>query len=355
MCPTQTRLTSLNLRSHLAALLLLLFIASTNHAAESDTVTVFVNGIGPTYAEAEKDAMRLAIQKVFGTLVITERTVTNDQLNERDFSYTRGAIRDFIAMNVSNDAKTRLVSLEAKVSVSASEIGKRLIYSSGTQKMDGRRIASEIEKAKKLAALEEESFQNVVNIVRHLSEEISTAAFDVIVGKLEVSRQGPVVEAIVPVALYLNQKTVGNYCVALKSMMDTDTIKYKKKNGQWPKNANISINLKNSSCSGSFEMPDTFLDYLSQSVNSIGVCMSVIGSSGKAIDSAFFPSKQGRWSSGPDRDGVYVFGRNLIFDGSHGRGQSFELQLPERFLTKFSNSESINTKISTETQCKQSM
>lgn len=321
-------------------------------AAEPDAVIVFVNGIGQTYAEAEKDAMRLAIQKVFGTLVISERTVSNDQLSERDFSYTRGAVRDFTPLNVGKDGKTGLVTVDAKVTVSSSEVGQRLIYSSDTQKMDGRRLANEIERAQRFAALEKESFENAANIVNHLSEEIGHAAFDVAAGKLEVVRQGPVVETIIPVALYLNQKVVANYCLALKSLIETDTVKYAKKKGQWPKDYAIVVKLRNSGCGGSFEVPEGFFESIASAVASTGICISLKNGEGVVIDSAFFPSKQGGWSIDHDRDGIYRLGRNLFFDGSFARGQSFELQLPERFLKTFSNSQAINARMSREEECK---
>jgi hypothetical protein len=327
-------------------------LQSHARASEPDAVVVFVNGIGQTYAAAETDAMRLAIQKVFGTLVISERTVSNDQLSERDFSYTRGAVRDFTPLNVGKDSKTGLVTVDARVTVSSSEVGKRLIYSSDTQKMDGRRLANEIERAQRFAALEKESFENAANIVNHLSEEISHAAFDVAAGKLEVIRQGPVVETIIPVALYLNQKVVTNYCLALKSLIETDTVKYAKKKGQWPKDYAIVVKLRNSSCGGSFEVPEQFFDSIANAVVSTGICISLKNGEGAVMDSAFFPSKQGGWSIDHDRDGIYRLGRNLFFDGSFARGQSFELQLPERFLKIFSNSQAINARMSREAECK---
>ena len=187
--------------------------ASNNYKeAPSSSLTVRVIGIGSTFESAQENGLRNAVQQVFGAIVISERELSNDNLSENNLSYSKGMIENFNVSNFHINPKDKQFNLQMTVSVSPTAMGKRILYSSDSAKVDGNNISEKIRAGKIQVASEYSRFNQAKSLFNHIAFELPLAIFDTKVKGTSVKRNGADIFTEIDISLTPNEGVIKSLC-----------------------------------------------------------------------------------------------------------------------------------------------
>lgn len=266
----------------------------------SNSVQVVSVGVGETVEKAKRDALRNAVQNVFGTLLVTQRLVVDDVLMEEDFSYSSGVILDYrVLSGPVREAATGLLKITASVAVSDARFRHRLELLAEARASDfsGGRIANSISSAERRAEIQANSFRDrreqAKDILVHLGRQFPVV--DVDVGKVSVIERGvgfsP--EVSVGVELKINQEYLGAFCGALVRFLDASGQSWASE----PTGAVSVRSLKWSVCRpiNRVSVPAVLVGHIASVIRTHGVCLDFYDRGGYGIYSRWY----GKWHELP--------------------------------------------------------
>jgi len=143
------------------------------------TQVVNVTGIGSSLDAAREDGLRKAVLHSQGALVIAERRLVNDELSEENLSYSKGLIKDYEILNTRIDITDGLYRAGMRVTVTRTEMGKRVIYASESSTIDNTELSRTIDTARRQLESERERRGSAIQVLEHLMSEFHLAFLDV--------------------------------------------------------------------------------------------------------------------------------------------------------------------------------
>ena len=123
------------------ALLMVLVGCASQPKVENNKITVV--GVGRTFDEAKQNGFQKAVEKVIGTVILTETQVTNNQLvKDEIIQHSAGYVDDFTIINRNIENGKNYVTME--VTVRSSKIAERVLgVQSNTGEFQGSRLAAQ--------------------------------------------------------------------------------------------------------------------------------------------------------------------------------------------------------------------
>lgn len=267
------------------------------------STTVTVSGIGETLNKAQNNAFRNAIQKVSGSLTITQRTVINDTLKEEDLSYSKGIIEQSRLLNSRQDSSDNLWRVNMIVTVSETAIGKKLLYSNDPKSINGSEIQQNIAQGITQIKSEQIRHAQALQLLNHLADNLPLAIWDTQLGKLEVTKDGGNIVASIPATVSINKEVITNFCQAAKN--------YDKTGFTPPDNSKILsfdealIAYEQSrpplfGCSGSALIPNSTWEKLANNFSQTGFCLTMFNQSHFPVHKTYYLSKLIQRDNEPD-------------------------------------------------------
>ena len=290
-------------------------------ANKSSVVNVL--GVGETLNKAENDAYRNAIQKVFGSLAIAQRTVINNSLTEEDFSYSKGIIEESKLNNSYVDQTDHLWHVNMTIRVSETAIGKKILYSNNSQAVNGSAIAKSIEIGKLQIKSEEKRSFEAMQLLNHLASELPLSIWSVRTGKINLIKNGSIIDASTAVNISVDAQTVTNFCEASKNyqltgFMPPDGLKILSFD-------EIGIAYETSNpppqgCRGSYLIPKNSWDVLANGFKRAGICLSFLNQTENTVHQNFYPVKLITIENDPNfngNTGIYLGLGNYFSDNKN--------------------------------------
>lgn len=248
-------------------------------------VTVRVTGVGATLADARKSGLRDAIQLAYGTLMLSERRVLNDQLFEDDVSYARGVIDRFEVESSQLEPKDNLYRVVMSVTVSPTLIEKRLFESQDAARLDGGALGKQIAIGRAQAESETERYKQARRLFEHLSKDLGQTIFDVSTGKVETFREGAEIMTYLEVTVSVNAKSLKTLCVAAREYQETRVPAVPE---TYRTNLRQLQVIHSYSCREDIQVEAEHFRSMLRSLKAAGICLDFKDESGNTIGKRFY-------------------------------------------------------------------
>ena len=271
---------------------ILLSSCASNNSKESSSssLTVRVIGIGSSFESAQENGLRNAVQQVFGAIVISERELSNDNLSDNNISYSKGMVETFQVSNFFINPKDKQFNLQMIVTVSPAAMGKRILYSSNSSKVDGNTISEKIRAAKIQAASEINRFNQAKVLFDHIAFELPMSIYDTKIIATNVKRNGTEISTEVDIRLTPNESVLKSLCEVGQSYHFAMLPQFR----PHTQNQNNTVRWLQTDCKNSFsrhlaiELPGGAVDHFSMTDNDwfklrnqfedTRVCLSILDS-----------------------------------------------------------------------------
>ena len=283
-----------------------------SNVGSNKTTTVTVSGVGETLNKAQNNAYRNAIQKVSGSLTITQRTVINDSLKEEDLSYSKGIIEQSKLLFSRQDPSDNLWHVNMSVTVSETAIGKKLLYSNDPRLINSSEIQRNIAQGVEQVKSEQIRSAQALQLLNHLADNLPIAIWDAVLGNLSVSKDGGAIVSSVPAKISIDKQVITNFCQAAKNydltgFMPTEGVKIVSFD-----EALIAYEQSNPvlfGCSGSALIPKVTWEKLGYAFSQAGICLTMFNESHFPIHKTFYNAKLIQKDNDPNPQpgtGIYI-------------------------------------------------
>jgi len=199
------------------------------------SVKVNVTGVGSTLEEAKKDANILAIQQVYGSLVIANRKVVGNKLFEEDISYSSGIIENTNYLSQIINDKTKLYEINADITVSHSRIEKKLSSSiPSNSNFDGNSVANKIIDSQIRADSQTQRYLRSQALFEYLLKQAPSSIVENInLGKLSVNSAAYSKEIKLDIDILANEKIFNDILEISKINVNNHEIEHVKAAYPW--------------------------------------------------------------------------------------------------------------------------
>jgi hypothetical protein len=343
----------------LAAAFVLAGCASPSSAPSS--VTVKVTGSGATFEEARKNGFRDAIQQAYGTLMLSERRVTNDQLFEDDVSYARGVIESFRVLSSRVDPKDRQHHVDLLVTVSPTAVQRRLLDVQDSAKIDGRELGRRVEVGRVQAQSEVERYMGARRLFEHVTRDFATSLFNLRTGQVQTIRDGGSVAVVVDVTASINADALRNLCKVAKEYQATRTAAVP---ASYRESATGLLRVWGAyDCSTEAAVEQVHMQPMVKAMQELGICLKLEDSGGKELRKFFYQPNSPRLVNNqiprePPPPGLYLVQhyRNaspaiVMSRFAWGNDSTIRLQLPELDQTVLRSISKVTASLGFEEPC----
>ena len=261
---------------------------------ENKSSVVNVEGVGESLSKAENNAYRNAIQSVFGSLTVSQRKVINDSLTEEDLSYSKGIIEDSRLNKSYVDPNDRLWHVNMTVKVSETALGKKILYSNNSQSINGSDIAKSIRAGKLQIQSEQRRSAEAIQLLNHLASELPLSIWSIRTGKINLSKNGAIIDANILVSLGIDAQVVTNFCEVSKNYQLTGFIPSDGLKILSFDEIGIAYETSNpppQGCFGSYLIPKNTWEVLASGFKQAGICLAFMSQNKTTIHQNFYPVK----------------------------------------------------------------
>ena len=265
-------------------LILILFLliscaGSNRFLSFAGNVTLRVTGVGETLSAAQKSGFRDAIQQAYGTLTLSERRVTNDNLFEDDVSYAKGIIENYQVLATNKDPGDGLYRITMLVTVSPSLIQKRILDAQDSSQIDGAKIRNQILNGQAQASSEKERLTQSKRLFQHFTKNLVKTLFEVKNGDIRTVRNAQDISTYIEVKVSVSSKSLEDLCTISKE--------YQKTIGEVATNNGWNLfELRMQPCGFAgwsvLIEKDNFFEILS-SLRDVGICVEVLDRSASVL------------------------------------------------------------------------
>ena len=195
-------------------------LASLSHAQENK-INVTVNGLGSSYDEALKNALTNATSEAYGILVLTERRVKGERLEQDDISYSQGVIEGYTILNKSFDNKSHAYLVEISAQVSKSFVEKRLLGTYDSSKISGSEISDAIRQAAIKNKSEADRHNQARNLLFFLSRDFPQNLYEITNGKIHLSNSDGQISLSLQVHISYKRSSINELCKVVQAYQNS--------------------------------------------------------------------------------------------------------------------------------------
>ena len=203
-------------------LLIFLCILFSNQSFSQDgKINVTVSGVGSNYDEALKNALTNATSEAYGILILTERRIKDEKLEQDDISYSQGVIEGYKLLNKYYDSKSQAFVVEISAQVSKSFIEKKLMGVYDSSNVSGSEISNAIRKG----IIQNNSEANRHNQARNLflfhSRDFPENLYEISNGTIQVNRNEGKISLSMQVHISYNRNAINDLCTVVTAYQNT--------------------------------------------------------------------------------------------------------------------------------------
>jgi hypothetical protein len=198
----------------------LIMLLATRMAVAEDVMSLG-NGVGETVEKATNDALRRAVQSINGALVITNRTLTNNDLQDISISFSQGIVRDYKVLQINRRSNDGFFEVSIRAQISDAKLKSRYANAEDS-KLDSENLRSLLSQEIARARAEQQSLDNqsraAESLVNFLGTQWPEAAFDVEVANYKLLKDKGQVSLVLPIAVYRNRPYFSQLMRALDAL-----------------------------------------------------------------------------------------------------------------------------------------
>jgi hypothetical protein len=261
---------------------------------EPSSRTVVGVGVGGSIEMAKREALKNAVESVYGSYFISQRLIVDDVLKEEDFSYSSGIVLDYKITSQQKDNQSGFIKVEAEVKVSDAKIRSRveILSEAKAGKFSGNSLALKIDAAEREAIIQSESIRlrslEASKMVAHFGAQFPL--MDARTGNVQVFERNALAHSVsVDVNVRLNIEYLKNLCRAIKQFTDASN----QPNSEITKQPIGVRTLNWVACfPGTFAIPKYVSDQMRSAFLKSGLCLDLFNKTGNRIHSQWYSDFQ---------------------------------------------------------------